>query len=566
MLMPTPLPALQSPILRRLLALAAPGKERVLVGLVAPLPSPTGNSSSSSSNVSSSSSSMTQTSSSFLESQEGVLALVGCVGVVVLVVGVVLGVVLARRWASRKADQERQQILIWPGAGTQPCSFQTKEIRFTLPPTISPPNGTPEPPESLQSFPVGGVLGSSDGSIGGERGERGGGGGGGGRGSLPGGIGLGNVGGGPATGKGVLNEVFGISSSDVASPSSSSLASFGSGETAGSGGSCSTFALSSLSDVRRASLTEHRRRSLPGYSLGTLNPELYRARDDEDDPDSYPSGHRGRLFFTVHYDHEGEKLQVVIVKVRNLPSRTIGSTTSCDPYVRLAVMPDERRLLQTKQKRKTCNPVFDETFVFQMPARCLAERTLQLTLHDGGRPKKNNILGHVVFPLASLEHDQGATHVLKRDLVKEDEVVTAACELGEVLVSLTFNDSLHRLTITVFEARGFPSSNSEQWTWVKVSLLNQRRVIKTKKTAAVAVTQHDPQYNTSFHFKPPLGMEGAHLSIQLMVGNGPMAKGRLVGRVVIGSFMFARGRALSHWNEVLSIPKEAVQYWHALNE
>lgn len=29
-------------------------------------------------------------------------------------------------------------------------------------------------------------------------------------------------------------------------------------------------------------------------------------------------------------------------------------------------MPDERRYLQSKQKKKTCNPYFDETLVFQV--------------------------------------------------------------------------------------------------------------------------------------------------------------------------------------------------------
>jgi hypothetical protein len=33
---------------------------------------------------------------------------------------------------------------------------------------------------------------------------------------------------------------------------------------------------------------------------------------------------------------------------------------------RLHLMPDERRYLQSKQKKKTCNPYFDETFVFQV--------------------------------------------------------------------------------------------------------------------------------------------------------------------------------------------------------
>lgn len=35
-------------------------------------------------------------------------------------------------------------------------------------------------------------------------------------------------------------------------------------------------------------------------------------------------------------------------------------------HFRIYLMPDERRYLQTKFKKKTCNPVFDETYIFQV--------------------------------------------------------------------------------------------------------------------------------------------------------------------------------------------------------
>ncbi|XP_037797762.1 uncharacterized protein LOC119592942 [Penaeus monodon] len=63
------------------------------------------------------------------------MAVGGAVGAILLVV---VGVWAARRWAGRKNSEERQQILLWPGAGAQPCSFQTREIRFTLPPSMAP--------------------------------------------------------------------------------------------------------------------------------------------------------------------------------------------------------------------------------------------------------------------------------------------------------------------------------------------------------------------------------------------------------------------------------------------
>lgn len=38
----------------------------------------------------------------------------------------------------------------------------------------------------------------------------------------------------------------------------------------------------------------------------------------------------------------------------------------------------------------------------------------------------------------------------------------------------------------------------------------------------------------------------------------------MLGRVVVGSYMYARGKQLEHWNEMLSKPKELVKRWHAL--
>ncbi|XP_047501454.1 synaptotagmin-15-like isoform X2 [Penaeus chinensis] len=355
------------------------------------------------------------------------------------------------------------------------------------------------------------------------------------------------------------------STQDFASPSSSSLASLGSLDAVGGG---------VASEARRSSITDMRRRSLQGYSLGTLNPELYRIPDHLDDPGSYPPGHLGRVFLTLHYHQETEKLQVGLLRIRNLPSRTLGSNNACDPYVRLSVLPDERRYLQTKQKKKTCNPVFDEHFGFHIPLRCVSERSLRVSVFDGGRHKRQAAIGHVIYPLAQVPADSAAAvaasngsttnNIIVRDLSREDESVPNN-DLGEILVSLTFNDNLHRLSITVFQAKGIKVNDGEVVSWVKVSLMNQRRAVKTKKTTVVAACD-EPQYNESFHFRPPPALEGVHLTLQLYVASSSNSKGRLVGRVTIGSFMFARGRALNHWNEVLSTPKEPIQFWHSLTE
>ncbi|XP_076047448.1 uncharacterized protein LOC143028988 [Oratosquilla oratoria] len=70
------------------------------------------------------------------------------------------------------------------------------------------------------------------------------------------------------------------------------------------------------------------------YGLGTINPELYKTEDLEGDFDHYPDDHIGRVWFQLEYLTDSEKLQVTLIKVKNLPSRTVGSINSCDPYVR----------------------------------------------------------------------------------------------------------------------------------------------------------------------------------------------------------------------------------------
>lgn len=53
---------------------------------------------------------------------------------------------------------------------------------------------------------------------------------------------------------------------------------------------------------------------------------------------------------------------------RNLLSFILFDFTETTGFLsrRIQLMPDERRALQTKQKKKTCNPFYDENFVYQV--------------------------------------------------------------------------------------------------------------------------------------------------------------------------------------------------------
>lgn len=164
-------------------------------------------------------------------------------------------------------------------------------------------------------------------------------------------------------------------------------------------------------------------------NLGLLKPELYITGDESDYEfeDDLQSGNIGRVWFSVEYDAGSEKLIVTVDKVKNLPGRQqrtslalSSSATSCDPFLRLYLLPDEKRYLQSKMKRKTRNPTFKETFMFTMSYSLLIERTLRITVFDVDRFMRQTTIGHVLFPLADL--DITVTTDVWRDVEKASQV------------------------------------------------------------------------------------------------------------------------------------------------
>lgn len=302
--------------------------------------------------------------------------------------------------------------------------------------------------------------------------------------------------------------------------------------------------------------------------LGVLDPSLYKS-DCIDEDFMWPEGHVGRVWFTLKYEAGTERLQVHIIKAKHLPSRTPALANACDPYIKIQLMPDERRVLQTKQKKKTCNPFFDETFVYQIPPGKLEALTLKLSIQDVGRVgKSKQLIGHIILPLTELEGvaPDEEPQLYKLDIEKDVQDPTS--DLGEILVSLLYNENLNRLTVTVIEARGLkldPSTNKREMV-VRVTQERACRGVRARRTAAVEVGDDGATLiSECFHFR--LKADELHttsVTIQALQPHSAYAKDRLLGKFVLGSYMFARGRALQHWNSALAAPMEQVKQWHPL--
>ena len=63
------------------------------------------------------------------------------------------------------------------------------------------------------------------------------------------------------------------------------------------------------------------------------------------------------------------QLTVGVIQASELPAMDMCGTS--DPYVKVYVMPDKKKKMETKVHRKTLDPVFNETFVFKVRQQIL---------------------------------------------------------------------------------------------------------------------------------------------------------------------------------------------------
>ncbi|XP_043912440.1 synaptotagmin-15-like isoform X2 [Protopterus annectens] len=296
------------------------------------------------------------------------------------------------------------------------------------------------------------------------------------------------------------------------------------------------------------------------YAFGKINPDLYSEEADEMD---YPDNNIGRLWFVVEYESETERLLVSLIKARNLQ---LSSCETCNPFVKIYLLPDERRHLQSKVKQKTKNPQFDERFVFQVSGKTLHQRTLKFLVCSLDQQKKHHTVGSVIFPLTNEMQHEVSKLVVWKDLEVENPEHPSA--FGDLQFSMSYNDYLGRLTLVVLRARGLHLLEEEEEEkvsnlYVKVSLMKRNKLIKCKKTAIIQRTPH-PVFNETLSFRldsEELSTASVSLSVHQRMEK---EKSHPLGRVVVGPFMYARGRELEHWNDMINRPKELVKQWHAL--
>ncbi|KAI4873189.1 hypothetical protein NFI96_019324 [Prochilodus magdalenae] len=306
--------------------------------------------------------------------------------------------------------------------------------------------------------------------------------------------------------------------------------------------------------------------SAPGgwFPLGSLRPDLYQLPEEPSEW-AEPVGSSMRLCFALLYHQDKEQLVVSLLRAANLPAPYQNNTT----LVKLQLLPsDDRRHRQAKARCKGCQPQFNDSFVFQVTNSSVGQCTLSMSVYSVDRLKKHHMVGQVLFSLSLSELREAAGKVLWRDLDTENDLPLS--KHGDIQVSLNYNQALQRLTVVVLRARGLQCS-STAGVCVQISLQIHTQVVKIKWTSVARGSE--PTFNEKLIFRlHPRQLDAACLSLEpqqpateepAQPTTSIMAPMSL-GLVVIGPFMYARGRELEHWNEMINKPQELVKQWHGL--
>ncbi|XP_043915673.1 synaptotagmin-9 [Protopterus annectens] len=101
----------------------------------------------------------------------------------------------------------------------------------------------------------------------------------------------------------------------------------------------------------------------------------------------------GELMFSLCYLPTAGRLTITIIKARNLKAMDI--TGASDPYVKVSLMCDGRRLKKrkTSTKRNTLNPVYNEAIVFDVPPENIDQVSLLIAVMDYDRVGHNEVIG-----------------------------------------------------------------------------------------------------------------------------------------------------------------------------
>ncbi|KAJ8975649.1 hypothetical protein NQ317_012987 [Molorchus minor] len=269
---------------------------------------------------------------------------------------------------------------------------------------------------------------------------------------------------------------------------------------------------------------------------------------------------------------------------KELPAKDLSGTS--DPYVRVTLLPDKKHRLETKIKRRTLNPRWNETFYFEgFPIQKLQSRVLHLHVFDYDRFSRDDSIGEVFLPLCQVKYFQSLVEVFHKavDLSEKPSFwkalkPPAKDKCGELLTSLCYHPSNSILTLTLLKARnlkakdinGNPGKLAEikirigyKDPYVKVWLQFGDKRIEKRKTAVFKCTLN-PVFNDTFSFNVPWEkIRECSLDVMVMDFDN-IGRNELIGRILLAGKNGSGSLETKHWQDMITKPRQTIVQWHRL--
>uniref|UniRef100_T1J5H1 C2 domain-containing protein n=1 Tax=Strigamia maritima TaxID=126957 RepID=T1J5H1_STRMM len=270
---------------------------------------------------------------------------------------------------------------------------------------------------------------------------------------------------------------------------------------------------------------------------------------------SEPTENCGQIQFSLEYDFPTSTLILKIMQAKEIPAKDLSGTS--DPYVRVTLLPDKKHRLETKIKRRTLHPRWNETFYFEgFPVQKLQNRVLHLHVFDYDRFSRDDSIGEVHVPLCQVDlSEKPVFWKALKPLLKD--------KCGELLVSLCYHPTNSQLTITIVKARNLKAKDitGKSDPYVKVWLQHGDKKVEKKKTFIIKRSLN-PSYNESFTFNVPWErLRETSLLVSVMDFDS-VGRNELIGKILLCS----KGGVTEskHWNEMINKPRQAITQWHRL--
>lgn len=308
-------------------------------------------------------------------------------------------------------------------------------------------------------------------------------------------------------------------------------------------------------------------------STGRRRSSIQKARLMSDD-------FRGMLNFSLQYKPDRALLMVTVVKAENLPPRKGGECI--DPFVDIQLLPYYKRKNHSEVHQKTLNPIFNQTFEFEVPPYEIRGQQIQFTVLDFSQQLNHNTIGTVLYDLTLLDSDAlraskefvlwqrivkqeqlERKHALKPTLSKENENLASNDNSMLLLLSLTYLRAAQRLAVTVNRARNLPLADRKgrlDHHYVSISLRKQGKNLKKQRTSIV---KHDPNptFGKSLVFDvPSCEIENCTLVIKVR-HHGDINRDRTFAILRVGHN--SQGNESAHWNDMIETG-QCVTRWHRM--